>query len=128
MPIIPVKIDDVEALDYKLEKMCQEESAILISDGGVFSNIFPRAMDRSRLFKKKYGVALRPGRLLFAKLAEISLFFNHRDKCGTVQVRVENIDALESALPEIKQLLIKSISLGSYEKMRAAQGRKKIRS
>lgn len=114
MPIIPVEIGAVEKLDDKLIEMCNERSAILIMDGGVFSNIFPRATDRSRVFRKKYAVALKPGPLLFAKMAEISLFFNYRDNCAEIQATSGAIDNLEPILPEVKDYLIIMLSHPQY--------------
>jgi hypothetical protein len=106
MPIIPVTIHDVEMFDHKLSKMCVDESAILIQNGGVFSNIFPKTLDRSRVFRKKYGVALTPGRLLFARLAEISLFFDYRDNRGEIQVNQHSLGDVIELFPEFKHLFI----------------------
>ena len=114
MPIITVGIKSIEELDGKLLAMCEERSAILIMDGGVFSNIFPRATDRSRVFRKKYAVALKPGPLLFAKMAEVSLFFNYRDECAEIQLTSAAIDNLEVILPEIKMHLIAMLTQPNY--------------
>jgi hypothetical protein len=110
MPIIPVQIDEAEGLDTRLIEMCNERSAILIMDGGVFSNIFPVATDRSRVFRKKYAVALKPGPLLFAKMAEVSLFFNYRDNCAEIQANNNAIYNLGEILPEVKEYLIRMLS------------------
>ena len=118
MPIITVGIKAIEELDDKLLGMCEERSAILIMDGGVFSNIFPRATDRSRVFRKKYAVALKPGPLLFAKMAEVSLFFNYRDNCAELQLTSAAIDNLGVILPEVKMYLISMLSQQNYNTRR----------
>ena len=118
MPIITVGIKSIEELDSKLLGLCEERSAILIMDGGVFSNIFPRATDRSRVFRKKYAVALKPGPLLFAKMAEVSLFFNYRDNCAEIQLTSGAIDNLDAILPEIKGHLISMFAQPNYSPKR----------
>lgn len=117
MPIISVKIDVVEALDEKLIEMCEKETAILIQDGSVFSNIFPKAMDRSSVFRKKYGIVLKPGPLLFAKIAEMSLFFDYRGgyKRGEVQITEENILLINKICPEIRDIMSMRNS-GNFDK------------
>jgi hypothetical protein len=114
MPIFSVQIVVVEELDKELMGMCKKETAILIQDGSIFSNIFPKSMDRSRVFRKKYGIALRPGSLLFTRLAEISLFFDYRYKRGEVQINQDNIALIDKICPEIKDIMERrdSISYG----------------
>ena len=112
MPQIPVRIEEAEFLDKKLEEMCKEKSAILVSPGGTFSNIFPQATDRSRVFRNKYMVALGTGRLLFTQTAEISIFFDYRDRSAEIQVTRRAIEDIDDIFPEIRHYWYRVCSAG----------------
>jgi hypothetical protein len=112
MPQIPVRIEEAEFLDRKLEEMCKEKSAILVVEGGTFSNIFPKATDRSRVFRRKYMIALGTGRLLFTQTAEISLFFDYRDNSAEIQVTRRGIEDIDDILPEIRHYWYRVCSAG----------------
>jgi len=105
MPIIPVKIEEAEELDSKIASMCKEKSAILVQDGGTFSDMFPKAMDRARVFRRKYMIALGTGFLLFTKAAEISIYFNYRDKYAEVQLTRRALEDLDEILPIVRAYL-----------------------
>ena len=112
MPQIPVRIEEAEFLDKKLEEMCKEKSAILVVEGGTFSNIFPKATDRSRVFRRKYMIALGTGRLLFTQTAEISLFFDYRDSSAEIQVTRRGIEDIDEILPEVRHYWYRVCSAG----------------
>jgi hypothetical protein len=112
MPQIPVRIEEAEYLDKKLEGMCKEKSAILVSPGGTFSNIFPKATERSRVFRNKYMIALGTGRLLFTQTAEISIFFDYRDNSAEVQITRRGIEDIDDILPEIRHYWYRVCSAG----------------
>jgi hypothetical protein len=110
MPIIPVKIDEIEALENKLKEMCKEKSAILVSPGGTFANIFPKATNRSKVFRNKYMIALGTGRLLFTKTAEISLHFDYIDTYGEIQLKRRALEDIDKILPEVRGYLYRMCS------------------
>lgn len=110
MPQIPVRIEEAEDLEDKLEKMCKEKSAILVSPGGTFSNIFPKAMNRSKVFRNKYLIALGTGRLLFTRTAEVSVFFDYRSTIAEIQVTRRALEDLDEILPEIRGYLYRMCS------------------
>ena len=112
MPQIPVRIEEAEVLDKKLQAMCEEKSAILVVEGGTFSNIFPKATDRSRVFRRKYMIALGTGRLLFTQTAEISLFFDYRDNSAEIQVTRRAIEDIDDIFPEIRHYWYRVCSAG----------------
>jgi len=105
MPQIPVRIEEAEELDKKLSNMCEQKSAILVAEGGTFSNIFPKAMNRSKIFRRKYMVALGTGRLLFTEVAEVSLYFDYQEKSAEIQITRRAIEDMDNILPEIRQYL-----------------------
>lgn len=113
MPQIPVRIEEVERLDTKLAKMCEEKSAILVVEGGTFANIFPKATDRSKVFRRKYMIALGTGRLLFTQTAEISLYFNYRDMSAEVQLTRRALEDVDKILPEVRGYLYRMGSAGA---------------
>jgi hypothetical protein len=110
MPIIPVKIDEIEALDKKVTDMCVEKSAILVQEGGTFANIFPKASNRSKVFRRKYLIALGTGRLLFTRTAEISLHFDYTDTYGEIQLTRRALEDIDKVLPEIRGYLYRMCS------------------
>jgi len=112
VPQIPVRIEEAEVLDKKLQGMCDEKSAILVVEGGTFSNIFPKATDRSRVFRRKYMIALGTGRLLFTQTAEISLFFDYRDSSAEIQVTRRGIEDIDEILPEVRHYWYRVCSAG----------------
>ena len=112
MPQIPVRIEEAEVLDKKLQAMCEEKSAILVVEGGTFSNIFPKATDRSRVFRRKYMIALGTGRLLFTQTAEISIFFDYRDRSAEIQVTRRAIEDIDDIFPEIRHYWYRVCSAG----------------
>lgn len=105
MPQIPVRIEEAEELDKKLSNMCEEKSAILVVDGETFANIFPKTMSRSRIFRRKYMIALGNGRLLFTQTAELSLYFDYIEKSAEIQVTRRAIEDVDHILPEIRNYL-----------------------
>jgi len=113
MPQIPVRIEEAEELDTKISGMCTEKSAILVLEGGTFANIFPKATDRSRVFRRKYMIALGTGRLLFTKTAEISLYFNYRDMSAEIQLTRRALEDLDKILPEVRGYLYRMGSAGA---------------
>lgn len=112
MPQIPVRIEEAEAIDKKLEKMCVDKSAVLIVNGGTFANIFPKATDRSSAFRRKYMIALETGSLLFTKTAEISLYFDYRDKSAEIQIKRRGIEDIDDILPEVRRYWYRVCSAG----------------
>lgn len=115
MPQIPVKIEEAEVLDKKISDMCIDKSALLIQSGGVFANIFPSAMDRSKVYRKKYAIALGTGRLLFTRVAEISLFFDYRDDRAEIQISEKALKNIDGILPEVRTFLWRMVSAGKIE-------------
>jgi len=111
MPQIPLKIDEAEDLDKKISAMVVEKSAILVQEGGTFSNIFPKATDRSKVFRRKYLIALGTGRLLFTKTAEVSLYFNYRDSHAEVQLTRRALEDVDDILPEVRGYLYRMCSV-----------------
>jgi hypothetical protein len=112
MPQIPVKIEEAEQLDSKIEGMCKDKSAILVSPGGTFANIFPKATDRSKVYRNKYMIALGTGRLLFTKTAEISIYFDYRDMSAEIQITRRGLEDVDDILPEIRGYLYRMCSAG----------------
>lgn len=111
MPQIPVNIDEVEELDKKISDMCKEKAAILVQDGGTFSNIFPKATDRAKKFRKKYLIALNSGSLLFTHTAEVSLMFDYREMKAQVQITRRDMEDIDNIFPEIRQYLYRICKL-----------------
>jgi hypothetical protein len=112
VPQIPVRIEEAEILDSKLAKMCDDKSAILVVEGGTFANIFPKATNRSKVFRRKYMIALGTGRLLFTQTAEVSLFFDYRDNSAEIQITRRGIEDVDSILPEIRHYWYRICSAG----------------
>ena len=113
MPQIPVRIEEAENLDKQLAQMCESKEAILIIEGGTFANIFPRATERSKVFRRKYMVALGTGRLLFTRTAEISLYFDYREiPSAEIQITRRALEDVDDILPEIRGYLYRMCSVG----------------
>jgi hypothetical protein len=112
LPQIPVRIEEVEFLDTKLEELCREKSAILVVEGGTFANIFPKATNRSKVFRRKYMIALGTGRLLFTRTAEIALYFDYRDMSAEIQITRRALEDVDDILPEIRGYLYRMCSAG----------------
>lgn len=112
MPQIPVKIEEAEELDHKIASMCVDKQAILLADGGTFSNIFPKATNRIKVFRRKYAVALGTGLLLFTNTAEVSIHFDYIDMYGQIQMTRRAIEDTDDIFPEVRKYWYRMTVLG----------------
>lgn len=115
MPQIPVRLEEAEALDKKIEGMRATNSAILVQEGGVFVNIFPKTMDKSRVYKRTYLIALGTGRILFTKMAEVSIFFDYRSNRAEVQLTRKALENLNDIFPEIVEYRYRMVNVGKID-------------
>ncbi len=86
MPKYCVKIENIEELDRRLADLVENEQAVLIQSNDTFSSIFPKTMDSSRVFTKKYTVFLSSGNMLSAKKEDIYLYFDYRDNYAQLNI------------------------------------------